>query len=306
MCPMDKNIIGEEAMNNKLDLSGEWISTFIDNNKIYNEKVKFKQTDNRLTANIILNFDGEMCEYKFNGIINKNIINGTYEYDKDSEVESGTISLKIINENFLYGVTTYLSSDKDSDDIVQSPYALFRNTKNNLGTFDLCSNCVGNATNCCANTNVDAPMILPSEAKAISEKMNIGKEEFANKIEFSKMYNDSTLKDLYQLKKQKDNACYFYRDNKCTIYDIRPIDCRIFPYDVKLEKDGQYYLVYYKTETCPIHDADIKDIKMVSYNTRLFLRMLLPYLREWADKYCCKILTKNNDYETICKIEDLF
>lgn len=293
-------------MNEKLDLSGEWISTFIDNNKIYNEKVKFKQTDNKLIANIILNFDGEMCEYKFNGIINKNIINGTYEYDKDSEVESGTISLKIINENFLYGVTTYLSSDKDSDDIVQSPYALFRNTKNNLGTFNLCSNCVGNSANCCSNTDVDAPMILPSEAKAISEKMNIEKEEFSNRIEFSKMYNDSTLKDLYQLKKQKDNSCYFYKDNKCTIYDIRPIDCRIFPYDVKLEKDGEYYLVYYNTETCPIHDADIKDIKMVSYNTRLFLRMLLPYLREWADKYCCKLLTKNNDYEIICKIEDLF
>ena len=45
---------------------------------------------------------------------------------------------------------------------------------------------------------------------------------------------------------------------------------------------------------------------MVSYNTRLFLRLLLPYIREWSDKYCCSHLTENQDYEVICKIEDLF
>ena len=53
-------------------------------------------------------------------------------------------------------------------------------------------------------------------------------------------------------------------------------------------------------------NENIKDIKMVSYNTRLFLRLLLPYIREWSDKYCSLNLTKNEEYEKICKIEDLF
>ena len=77
-------------------------------------------------------------------------------------------------------------------------------------------------------------------------------------------------------------------------------------YDIKLEKDGNYYLVYYKSNECQIMNENIKDIKMVSYNTRLFLRLLLPYIREWSDKYCCSHLIENNDYEIICKIEDLF
>lgn len=290
-----------------MDLSGEWTSSFIQNNKIYNENVKFKQKGKELTANIILNYDGEICNYKFTGTINKNIINGTYIYTENSEIESGTISLKIINENFLFGVATYLSDDINSDDVVQSPYALFRNTDFNLGTFDLCSNCVGKSSTCCCDPIVDSPMLLPNEVEAISKKMQIEKETFSKKIDLAKINNDYSLKDLYQMRRYKNtNACYFYRDNKCTIYDIRPIDCRIFPYDIKLEKDGNYYLVYYKSDKCQIMNEDIKNIKMISYNTRLFLRLLLPYLREWSDKYCCEHLTSQRNYEIICKIEDIF
>ena len=291
-------------MNNSINLSGEWMSSFIQNNKIYNERVNFQQDGNKLTATIYLNYDNQICKYKFSGVINKNIINGIYEYLDNSDVESGTISLKIINDNFLYGVATYISDEKDSDDIIQSPYALFRKTSNGLGTFNLCKNCVGNNANCCCNSNIDSPMLLPSEVDMLSKTLNIDKNEFSTKIEFSKINKDNTLKDLYQLKRQKENDnCYFYRDNKCTIYDKRPIDCRIFPYDIKLENDGNYYLIYYKSKECSIRNEDFKDIKMVSYNTRLFLRLLLPYLREWSDKYCCTHLT---DYEIICKIEDIF
>ena len=61
-----------------VDLSGKWISSFIQNNKIYNEEVVFEQNNKKVSAKIKLNFDGDICEYKFNGIINRNLINGTY------------------------------------------------------------------------------------------------------------------------------------------------------------------------------------------------------------------------------------
>ena len=290
-----------------IDLSGEWISSFIQNNKIYNEKVNFIQEGNNVKADIVLNYDGEICNYEFSGIITKNKINGTYFYKEDSNLESGTISLKMVNKDFLYGVATYISDNKDSDDIVQSPYALFRNTENNLGTFNLCSSCVGNSSSCCCDTSVDSPMLLPNEVEAISKKLEIKKEDFCKKIDLAKINNDDSLKHLYQMKRdEKTNSCCFFKNNQCTIYDIRPIDCRIFPYDIKIEKDGNYYLVYYKSDKCPIMNENIKNIKMVSYNTRLFLRLLLPYIREWSDKYCCSHLTEKRDYEIICKIEDLY
>ena len=295
-------------MTKKLDLSGKWMSSFIQNNKIYNEEITIKQRNNKVTAKINLNYEDTIYNYKFTGYITKNNLNGIYiTPSEDIDFETGTISVKIINENFLYGVATYISDAKDSDDIVQSPYALFRNTDNKLGTFNLCSNCVGKSADCCCNKEVDSPMLLPNEAEEIAKSTKLNKDDFCKKVEFSKMYNDPTLKDLYQLRRQKDsNNCYFYRNNQCTIYDIRPLDCRIFPYDIKLEKDGAYYLVYYKSNNCQIINENMKDIKLVSYNTRLFLRLLLPYLREWSDKYCCSHLTEQNNYEVICKIEDLF
>lgn len=290
-----------------IDLSGNWMSSFIQNNKIYNEDIEFKQDGNKVSADITLNFDGEMCKYKFEGMVGKKVINGTYEYLGDADVESGTISLKIINDNFLYGVTTYISTDKDNDDVVESPYALFRNTDNNLGTFDLCHNCVKRSATCCSNKHVDSPMILPNEAREIAKAKNVEIDDFANPVDFAKMHGDDALKDLYQMKRQDDSdACYFYRDSKCMIYDIRPIDCRIFPYDIKLESDGNYYLVYYLTNDCEVKNMNVDNLKMVSYNTRLFLRLLLPYLREWTDPYCSTHLTENENYKIICKIEDLF
>lgn len=292
---------------NIIDLSGEWISSFIQNNIVYNEKVNFSQDNFNLTADIVLNYNGEICNYNFTGIINKNIINGTYIFTENSDIESGTISLKIINENFLYGVVTYISDDPLIDDIIQSPYALFRNTSNNLGTFNLCSNCIGKDVNCCCNPEIDSPMLLPNEVETISKEIKVPKDEFCNKVNFAEINKDYSLKDLYQMKRMPaDNSCYFYRDNKCIIYNIRPIDCRIFPYDIKIETDGNYYLVYYKPDKCKILDEDISNIRLVSYNTRLFLRLLLPYLREWSDSYCCENLTKHKSYEIICKIEDLF
>ncbi len=290
-----------------IDLSGKWISSFIQNNKIYNEEVFFKQTGSKISAAITLNFDGEMCEYIFKGTIHENIIIGTYENISKNNYENGTINLKVINDNFLYGVTTYIGTELNYEDIIQSPYALFRNTKNNLGTFNLCHNCVNSKANCCSNSEIDSPMLLPHEAQEIAKEMNIKISEFATEIDFSLLNNDNYLKSLYQLKRQENsNACYFYKNNKCSIYDIRPIDCRIFPYDIKLEKDGNYYLVYYPTNNCNIKNTDFADLKMISYNTRLFIRLLLPYLREWTDPYCSKNLTKKENYKIICKIEDIF
>lgn len=289
------------------DLSGKWMSSFIQNNKIYNEDVIFKQKDNKLYADITLNYDGEVCKYKFEGTIGKNVINGTYEYLDDCDIESGTISLKIINDDFLYGVTTYISSEENNDDVIQSPYALFRHTDNKLGTFDLCHNCVKKSATCCSNKCVDSPMLLPNEAEYIAKLKGLDISDFADLIDFKKMHNDSGLKGLYQMKRQDNsNACYFYQDSKCSIYDVRPIDCRIFPYDVKLESDGNYYLVYYLANDCEVKNMDLGDLKIVSYNTRLFLRLLLPYLREWTDEYCSSNLTEKENYKVICRIEDLF
>ncbi len=34
----------------------------------------------------------------------------------------------------------------------------------------------------------------------------------------------------YRLKEQEDDACIFLKDNRCMIYDARPLQCRTFPF----------------------------------------------------------------------------
>ena len=85
-----------------INLSGEWISSFIQNNKIYNEKVNFIQEGNNVKADILLNYDGEICNYEFSGIITKNKINGTYFYKEDSNVKFITYVSRCIHNRYRY------------------------------------------------------------------------------------------------------------------------------------------------------------------------------------------------------------
>jgi Fe-S-cluster containining protein len=47
-------------------------------------------------------------------------------------------------------------------------------------------------------------------------------------------------------KKNNSNICVFWNENerKCSIYENRPFDCRVYPFDICLI-DGKYYWIVY-------------------------------------------------------------
>lgn len=45
-----------------------------------------------------------------------------------------------------------------------------------------------------------------------------------------------------------DRCTFLDKQGKCKIYDIRPLDCRLFPLDI-IEEDGEYYWCVFTT--CP-------------------------------------------------------
>lgn len=45
-----------------------------------------------------------------------------------------------------------------------------------------------------------------------------------------------------------DRCTFLDKQGKCKIYDIRPLDCRLFPLDI-IEQDGEYYWCVFTT--CP-------------------------------------------------------
>ncbi len=101
----------------------------------------------------------------------------------------------------------------------------------NVGCYNTCNNC-NLLGSCCTSFNkINAPVLNMEEMFEIKE--NTYRDDFYESVD----------NNLFLLK-TKDNHCIFYKDGKCDIYDCRPVDCRLFPFDI-IKKDYNYYLVLY-------------------------------------------------------------
>lgn len=95
----------------------------------------------------------------------------------------------------------------------------------------LCSNC--SHQQCC--TGFDAPIVFPEDLIMLKR---IGKDS-------SKYLGDIVISGtkLKQIRKKSDGQCIFWNAG-CEIYNNRPFDCRIFPFDVDYINGEFYWIVY--------------------------------------------------------------
>lgn len=77
--------------------------------------------------------------------------------------------------------------------------------------------CINCKNHCCGqNKNLKAPILLPNEVDLLKESS----ESF--------IVDDITF---YRLKRSENGNCIFLgENNRCTIYNDRPYECRIYPY----------------------------------------------------------------------------
>lgn len=135
---------------------------------------------------------------------------------------------------------------------------------NSKGTFLHCSNCkIKN--NCCCDfdDNIDNIVTTIKEKDDIVRKLGKNVNKHFIKI------NDEAFNIL-----SYNGVCPFYDSNKCSIYDIRPADCRLFPYDLK-EIGGKYYLIQYDLPC---------GSKLVSESVDEVIETLKPIITTYTDK----------------------
>jgi Fe-S-cluster containining protein len=54
----------------------------------------------------------------------------------------------------------------------------------------------------------------------------------------------------YEMKKRvEDGKCVFLENNRCTIYPLRPLICRFYPFELKMSRNRKYTFLF--TEECP-------------------------------------------------------
>lgn len=108
------------------------------------------------------------------------------------------------------------------------------------GCYTNCASCTL-TQKCCSHFNeMNAPVLNREEQLEIQNY--IGYKQFCKKI-----------KDNIFHMSVDDSDCVFYKNGKCTIYQYRPVDCKLFPYDI-IKKNKKYYLIIYFLECLNIEE----------------------------------------------------
>jgi Fe-S-cluster containining protein len=82
---------------------------------------------------------------------------------------------------------------------------------------------------CCGDTHEKTRhvLMLKTEAEQITVVTKLPISEFAVKVEGTKPY-------VYEMvKTAEDGKCVFLKQNQCTIYRLRPLVCRFYPFELK-------------------------------------------------------------------------
>lgn len=144
----------------------------------------------------------------------------------------------------------------------------------NSGTFGFCNNCISHC-NCCNGRKVDPAVLTPNDVIEICNRTGLLENDF------SESYTN-ILKNM----KTNNGKCYFFKDGKCSIYNFRPIDCRIFPFDVRYNNNGVLNIVWY-TSACPVNTNSRKykdEIKPTFQKLRPFFNEFALHASPLLDK----------------------
>jgi len=95
---------------------------------------------------------------------------------------------------------------------------------------------------CCGDTEdkIRSVLLLEIEAERVSQKTLKVIGEFAEKIGDSEPY-------IYRMKKT-DEKCVFLKDDSCSIYQIRPLICRFYPFELQNIRNRPMFTY---TNECP-------------------------------------------------------
>lgn len=98
---------------------------------------------------------------------------------------------------------------------------------------------------CCGDTKEKTRhiLLLESEVKEIAKEKAFTASDFCMETQGKAPY-------AFEMRKQQDGKCIFLRNNQCTIYDLRPLICRFYPFELKFSEDQNHYLFNFTLE-CP-------------------------------------------------------
>lgn len=273
----------------KIILKEKYTSVYMENGSLQSERIIIEHTDSasdRIEGMVILN---DKYKYKLKGSFNNKILTGEYYSQNNHEDERGTINLKMISEDIFSGFCSFSKVSSSIDDQIRvSPYVWVAGENRDLinGTYEFCNECHTNERKCCCESDeVDMPILINDEPNNIQ-----GKSPRVNKLKhFSTQIGKTSVR---QMNRRDNGECHFFCNGSCKIYEDRPIDCRLFPFDIKLDKEtGEYWIGYY-SEICEKGLPDKEEMKKYVHILRPYFFLLYPFANIITDDTVCERLNK--------------
>lgn len=138
--------------------------------------------------------------------------------------------------------------------------------------FSFCRTCT-KADRCCTalgpHSDLPAPILTRAEADRIRSRVGKQVRDFVTPVAESRT--------IVRLVTNADGSCIFHRVGRCTIYDVRPFDCKVFPLDILLINQRYCWVVY--TAFCG-HIMDLA--AMLAYGESLLAKQDEGFLQDFA------------------------
>jgi Fe-S-cluster containining protein len=98
---------------------------------------------------------------------------------------------------------------------------------------------------CCGDTPKKTRhiLLLPCEKEKIAEETGMPANQFSNEIKDKQPY-------CFEIKKTNLGKCIFLKNNQCTIYSLRPLICRFYPFQLTYDLDKEKHVFDFTLE-CP-------------------------------------------------------
>lgn len=151
---------------------------------------------------------------------------------------------------------------------------LFKKTERE-GSFGFCQSCPSNK-NCCTrmktNSPIDNAIVFNEEIDEIEKFSGVRREAF---LQVGRYPEDGPYQTLTH---NGNSGCYFYKNGRCEIYRVRPLDCRFFPFDIIEDDDDNLRWIVY-TELCPVNFDYRESFAMLKAFFDLPRKLALAYSR---------------------------
>jgi len=88
-----------------------------------------------------------------------------------------------------------------------------------------------------------------------------------------------TLLNVKKIGQRADGSCQFLKRNQCTEYQLRPLECRLFPFDIKEIEGALTWILWLN---CPANAVMEVDENLTRFEQDILVSWSIQYIKDYV------------------------